>query len=121
MTTNLLLVDSHLDLAFDAIQLKRDLTASVASVRAHDPEPVIRSFGTCTVTFPELRKGGVGLVFGTVMTRIDPNDAWTATGMYARSPTSSVPTLRVLDRMLKIDFAGSADTCSTEPIPRTEN
>ena len=85
MTTNLLLVDSHLDLAFDAIQLKRDLTASVASVRAHDPEPVIRSFGTCTVTFPELRKGGVGLVFGTVMTRIDPNDSWTATGMYAQS------------------------------------
>jgi membrane dipeptidase len=85
MRKPLLLVDSHLDLAFNAIQLKRDLTASVASVRAHDPEPLARSFGTCTVTFPELRKGGLGLVFGTVMTRIDPNDSWTATGMYAQS------------------------------------
>ena len=85
MNTSRLLVDSHLDLAFDAIQLKRDLAAPVAPVRAHDPEPLIRSFGTCTVTFPELRKGGVGLVFGTVMTRIDPNDSWTATGMYAQS------------------------------------
>lgn len=80
-----LLVDSHLDLAFDAIQLRRDLTGSVSSVRAHDPEPLVRSFGSCTVTFPELRRGGVGLIFGTVMTRIDPNDFWTATGMYAQS------------------------------------
>jgi membrane dipeptidase len=85
MSKPLLVVDSHLDLAFNAIQLKRDLTASVAGVRAHDPEPLARSFGACTVTFPELRKGGVGVVFGTVMTRIDPNDTWTATGMYAQS------------------------------------
>jgi membrane dipeptidase len=85
MKKPLLIADSHLDLAFNAIQLKRDLTASVSSVRAHDPEPLIRSFGTCTVTFPELRKGGVGLVFGTVMSRIDPNDGWTATGMYVQS------------------------------------
>jgi membrane dipeptidase len=85
MKKPLMLVDSHLDLAFDAIQLKRDLTSSVANVRAHDPEPLARSFGTCTVTFPELRKGNVGIVFGTVMTRIDPNDLWTATGMYVQS------------------------------------
>ena len=85
MKKPLLIADSHLDLAFNAIQLKRDLTASVANVRAHDPEPLIRGFGTCTVTFPELRKGGVGLVFGTVMSRIDPNDGWTATGMYVQS------------------------------------
>ena len=85
MKKPLLVADSHLDLAFNAIQLKRDLTASVANVRAHDPEPLIRSFGTCTVTFPELRKGGVGLVFGTVMSRIDSNDGWTATGMYVQS------------------------------------
>jgi membrane dipeptidase len=85
MTTPLLLVDSHLDLSFSAIQLQRDLTVPVSAVRAHDPEPLVRSFGTCTVTFPELRRGGVGIVFGTVMTRIDPNDRWTATGMYVQS------------------------------------
>ncbi len=80
-----MIADSHLDLAFNAVQLKRDLRQSAAVVRAHDPEPFMRSFGTCTVTFPELRRAGVGLVFGTVMTRIDPNDHWTQTGMYARS------------------------------------
>jgi membrane dipeptidase len=85
MKKPLLIADSHLDLAFNAIQLKRDLTASVANVRAHDPEPLMRSFGTCTVTLAELRKGGVGLVFGTVMSRIDPNDGRTGTGMYVQS------------------------------------
>ena len=80
-----LIVDSHLDLAFSAIQIGRDLTQSAASVRAHDPEPIMRSFGSCTVTFPELSKGHVGLVFGTVMSRIDPNDNWTKTGMYTQA------------------------------------
>jgi len=85
MKKPLLIVDSHLDLAFNGVQLKRDLTAPAAVVRAHDPEPLSRSFGSCTVTFPELRRGGVGLVFGTVMTRIDPNDSWTITGMYVQN------------------------------------
>jgi membrane dipeptidase len=80
----LLIVDSHLDLAFSALQVNRDLTQPAATVRAHDPEPTMRSFGSCTVTFPELRKGHVGIVFGTVMARIDPNDAWTGTGMYCQ-------------------------------------
>jgi membrane dipeptidase len=79
-----LIVDSHLDLAFSAIQVNRDLTRPAAAVRIHDREPVMRSFGSCTVTFPELRKGRVGIVFGTVMFRIDPNDAWTRTGMYCQ-------------------------------------
>lgn len=86
----LLIVDSHLDLAFSALQLNRDLTHSVTSVRAHEPEPVMRSYGSCTVTFPELRRGRVGLVFGTVMTRIDPKDLWTQTGMYAQSQCYAV-------------------------------
>ena len=80
----ILIVDSHLDLAFSAIQVNRDLTQPAATVRTHDREPVMRSFGSCTVTLPELRKGHVGIVFGTVMSRIDPNDAWTRTGMYCQ-------------------------------------
>lgn len=80
-----LVVDSHLDLAFSAIQTNRDLTQPAATVRVHDPEPVMRSFGSCTVTFPELRRGKVGIVFGTVMSRLDPNDRWTKTGMHVQS------------------------------------
>ena len=80
----LLLVDGHLDLAFSAVQIGRDLTHTVASVRAHDPEAIMNSFGSCTVTLPALRRGRVGIVFGTVMSRIDPNDTWTRTGMYCQ-------------------------------------
>ena len=80
-----LIVDSHLDLAFNALQVNRDLTQPAATVRVHDPEPVMRSYGSCTVTFPELRRGNVGIVFGTVMSRLDPNDLWTRTGMYTQS------------------------------------
>jgi len=80
-----LIVDAHLDLAFNALQVNRDLTQPAATVRVHDPEPVMRSFGSCTVTFPELQCGHVGIVFGTVMSRLDPNDWWMRTGMYCQA------------------------------------
>lgn len=83
--TPMLIIDSHLDLGFSAIQINRDLSQPATTVRAHDPEPVMRSFGSCTVTFPELRKGHVGIILGTVMSRIDPNDSWTKTGMYTQA------------------------------------
>ena len=85
-----LIIDSHLDLGFSAIQVNRDLTQPAATVRIHDSEPVKRSFGSCTVTFPDLRKGHMGIVFGTVMSRTDPNDEWTKTGMYAQSQCHGV-------------------------------
>jgi membrane dipeptidase len=85
-----LILDSHLDLGFSAIQVNRDLTQPAATVRIHDPEPIKRSFGSCTVTFPELRKGSVGIIFGTVMSRIDLNDQWTRTGMYVQSQCHGV-------------------------------
>ena len=81
----LLIFDAHLDLAFNALQLNRDLTQPAATVRTHDPVGLLESFGSCTVTLPELRRGRVGLVCGTVMSRLDPNDRWTRTGMYAQS------------------------------------
>lgn len=80
-----MIIDSHLDLSFSALQINRDLTQPAATIRVHDPVPVMSSFGSCTVSFPELRKGRVGIVFGTVMTRIDPNDRWTRTGMYTQA------------------------------------
>ena len=85
-----LIADSHLDLGFSAIQVNRDLTQPAATVRVHDSEPVMRSFGSCTVTFPELRRGNVGIIFGTMMSRTDPNDRWTRTGMYCQDQCHGV-------------------------------
>lgn len=86
----LLIADGHLDLAFSALQINRDLTQPAAVVRTHDPGPILDSFGSCTVTLPELRRGRVGIVFATVMSRLDPGDQWTRTGMYTQAQCHAV-------------------------------
>jgi membrane dipeptidase len=80
-----LIVDGHLDLAFNAVQLNRDVTQPAQTVRAHDSMSIQRGFGSATVTLPELSRGGVGIIFATAMSRIYPTDRWTRTGMYSQS------------------------------------
>lgn len=82
-----LIVDAHLDLAFCALQMNRDLTQPAAVVRTHDSPGTLESYGSCTVTLPELRRGRVGVVCATVMSRLDPKDRWTRTGMYVQDQT----------------------------------
>ena len=85
-----LILDSHLDLSFSALQINRDLTQKATTVRVHDSVQTMEGFGSCTVTFPELRRGKVGLFCGTVMSRLDPNDRWTRTGMYCQAQCHGV-------------------------------
>ncbi len=79
-----LILDSHLDLAFSALQINRDLTLPATSVRVLDSVETQQSYGSCTVTLPELRRGRVGILCGTVMSRLDPDDLSTRTGMYSQ-------------------------------------
>ena len=58
------IVDAHLDLAYTAVNFNRDLRQPLATVRQHEPNPGPR--GITTATFPELQRGGVGLIFGTL-------------------------------------------------------
>ncbi len=72
-----LIIDLHLDLAWDALFWNRDLTQPVHEVRRQeDSEPPQvsdqLSCGICTVTFPELRRGRVGVILSTIMSRIEP-------------------------------------------------
>lgn len=60
------IIDGHLDLAYNAVMLGRDLQSDLATLRAHDPAPSAE--GTPTVTFPALADGGVRVVFGTLFT-----------------------------------------------------
>jgi len=85
-----LIFDSHLDLSFSALQINRDLTQPAATVRVHDSVQNMEGFGSCTVTLPELSRGKIGLVCGTVMSRLDPNDKWTRTGMYTQAQCHGV-------------------------------
>lgn len=59
-----LYVDGHLDLAFNVVAHGRDLTGDVLAIR----EAEQRTSQELLVTLPELRRGGVGVVFGTLFT-----------------------------------------------------
>ena len=72
-----LIVDLHLDLAWDALFWNRDLTLTAHQVREQEirePPKVAESHtcGKCTTTFAELKRGGVGIILSTIMSRIQP-------------------------------------------------
>lgn len=67
------LVDAHLDLAMNAIEWNRDLTQSLEQIRQRE---LFKSDkpdrGNGTVCLPELRKGNIGLVVATQLSRVSP-------------------------------------------------
>ena len=58
-------VDAHLDLAYNALEHSRNLFLSLDQLREAERKAPCRE-GIATVTFPELRRGKIGLVFGTI-------------------------------------------------------
>lgn len=69
------LIDSHLDLAWNALGWNRDLNAELASIRSAEAElDDNQGRGTCTVCFPEMRRAGIRLCFATVLARAKPDD-----------------------------------------------
>ncbi len=67
---NLPLVDSHLDLAENVTLFGRDLTLSVAEIRAHEK----RTTRQATVSLLELKRGGIAVAFATVTVGFSPAD-----------------------------------------------
>ena len=65
----MLVVDSHLDLAMNAVYLNRDLTMSIAEIRASEQGIDRKGFGNNTVSFPELRRTEIAVTFCTVIAR----------------------------------------------------
>ena len=65
-----LIVDCHLDLAWNAIGYKRDLTLPVAELnRGEQGLDDHAGRGLATTTLPEMRAGGVGLCLATLIAR----------------------------------------------------
>jgi membrane dipeptidase len=65
-------IDAHLDLATNAITLNRDLTKPVHALREKEKQLQwndTQDRGKGTVALPELRKGNVGLVVATIISR----------------------------------------------------
>ena len=66
----MLIVDSHLDIAFNALEWNRDLTQSITSIRESEAGMDRKGRGAGVVSFQELRRGGMGLIFVTVQCRL---------------------------------------------------
>jgi membrane dipeptidase len=64
-----LIVDSHLDLAWNALQWNRDLTQSVYTLRVQEASLPRPARGQNTVALPELSRGWVALCFSTLLAR----------------------------------------------------
>jgi len=65
----MIVIDAHLDLAWNALSWNRDLTLTVPEVRASEAGRKERNRGTNTVAFPEMRKGEVAVCLATVLAR----------------------------------------------------
>jgi membrane dipeptidase len=64
-----LIVDAHLDIAYDALAWNRDLSRPALETRRIEQEsgsPAIKGNGNCTIGLPDWLEGGVGIVFGTL-------------------------------------------------------
>jgi membrane dipeptidase len=66
----MLIADMHLDLAMNALEWNRDLTRPVAEIRQRERELTDKvDRGRGTVSFPEMRRGRVGLCVATQIAR----------------------------------------------------
>jgi membrane dipeptidase len=68
----MLLVDGHLDLAWNAVSWDRDLEQCVAAIRVSEKGMTEPGRQTNTVAFPEMRQAGIGLCLATVVARTKP-------------------------------------------------
>ncbi len=65
--------DGHLDLAMNAIEWNRDLSRPLAEIRQREMHMKDKpDRGKGTVSIPELRKGKIGLVIATQLSRVTP-------------------------------------------------
>ena len=86
-----LIIDAHLDLAMNAIEWNRDLTRPIEEIRAREAHLTDKpDRGKGTVSFSEMRRGGVGLCVATQIARYvapgsdlqgwnSPEQAWAMT------------------------------------------
>jgi membrane dipeptidase len=128
----MLIVDAHLDLAMNAIEWNRDLSRPIDEIRAREHRLTDRpDRGNGTVSFAEMRRGGVGLCVATQIARYatldhpfpgwhSPEQAWAMTqaqlawyrSMEERGELVQVRDAGALDRHL----GRSSDDAGPAPI-----
>ncbi|MDP6779020.1 MAG: membrane dipeptidase [Candidatus Latescibacteria bacterium] len=126
----ILIVDGHLDMAYNALFYRRDLTQPVRVLR--EREDVVRgdvsahadslerrqgleaTHYTVTVTLPEMRKGRVGIMLSTIMARVQAagdkihNASRTQVAAYAKGQ-AHLHYYKALEREGEITFIKTVD------------
>jgi membrane dipeptidase len=69
-----LIIDAHLDIGWNAVSFDRDQLLSIPELREKERNMTGKSRGNCTTSLPEMRKGGVGVALGTVLSRAMPKN-----------------------------------------------
>ncbi|MEI7831754.1 MAG: membrane dipeptidase [bacterium] len=62
----MLIIDGHLDLAWNALSFDRDITQPLDAIRAREGDTRVHDVGTATVSLPALRTAGVRVVLATI-------------------------------------------------------
>src|SRR5574339_863937 len=65
----ILIIDAHLDLAWNALQWNRNIQFSVYTIRTGESNLSGAGRGQGTVALPEMRRGRVALCFATLLAR----------------------------------------------------
>jgi membrane dipeptidase len=65
----MLIIDAHLDLAWNALQWNRDLLLAAHTIRTLENATPGKARGLGTVALPDMRRGGVALSFATLLAR----------------------------------------------------
>ncbi|HJP30177.1 MAG TPA: membrane dipeptidase [Candidatus Latescibacteria bacterium] len=126
-----LIVDGHLDLAFNALHHRRDLTQCVQTLREREdvyrdgvgarsihPDALRKTprsggMGIATVALPELRAGHVGIVLATIMARVQMPTSFLSDGMRTQAAAHAIGQshlhyYKALERAGEIDFLRTA-------------
>ncbi|MCB0033494.1 MAG: membrane dipeptidase [Anaerolineales bacterium] len=93
-----MIVDAHLDLAYNALRYGRNLLAPLEEIREFERKRPTDN-GYPTVSFSEIRRGGVGLVFGTIFVEPfhGPRDATPPPLSYREPKQAKKPAVQQLD------------------------
>ena len=67
-----LIIDTHLDLAWNALGWGRDLTSELAELNRREAGMTGQGRGRATTCLPEMRRGGVAVCLATVLARVKP-------------------------------------------------
>jgi membrane dipeptidase len=86
----MLIFDAHLDLAWNAIDWNRDLRLPAQEIRRLEREQGIvgKGRGVGTVSFPELRRGKVGVFIATLLARLLRANLMPAVQRYSSMPAA---------------------------------